>query len=39
MSDHLKTKVVDGQVLKIGCLEYKCEKEFTEEDIRNFGSE
>ena len=38
MSDHLTCKVNDGRVLQIGCLQYQCDKIFTTEDIKNFGS-
>ena len=38
MSDHLKTKIMDGQVLKINCMSFKCKVEFKSEDIKNFGS-
>ena len=30
MADYLKSKVNDGEVLKIKCMDFKCEKEFTE---------
>lgn len=39
MSDHLKTKITDGQVLKIKCMDFDCTEEFNQEDIKNFGSE
>ena len=39
MADHLKVKVSDGKVVKIGCMEYKCDQVFTIADIKSFGSE
>jgi hypothetical protein len=38
MSDHLKIKVTDGQVVKIGCMDFNCAQLFTQEDIKRFGS-
>ena len=34
MADYLKSKVEDGKVLKIGCMHYKCPKQFTQEDVQ-----
>ena len=38
MADHLKSKITDGFVVKIACMEYGCDRVFTIDDIRNFGS-
>ena len=38
MGDYLKSKIEDGKVLKIACMHYKCPKEFTQEDVQQFGS-
>lgn len=39
MADHLKVKVSDGQVVKIGCMDFNCKEIFTADDIKSFGSE
>jgi hypothetical protein len=38
MADHLRIKIVDGQVHKISCMDFTCNKEFKSEDIKKFGS-
>ena len=38
MQDHLKHKISDGYVIHINCMHYQCDKEFTLDDIRHFGS-
>ena len=39
MANHLKAQVEDGRVKKIKCMDIDCDLEFTENDIKNFGSD
>ena len=39
MSGHLKAQVEDGRVVQIKCMDMDCDLEFTENDIKNFGSD
>ena len=38
MEDHLKTKVMDGNVEDIPCLQVGCNETFSRDQIRSFGS-
>lgn len=39
MSEHLETNIMNGQVLKIPCMQHGCTVEFQEADVQAFGSE
>lgn len=39
LSDHLETNIVNGQVIKIPCMQHGCSEEFDEETVKQFGSE
>jgi hypothetical protein len=39
MGEHLASNIKDGKVVKIKCMDFECQEEFTEKDIHNFGSE
>jgi len=39
LSDHLETNILNGQVVKIPCMQHGCAVEFEENDVKQFGSE
>ena len=39
LSEHLETNIMNGQVVKIPCMQHGCQVEFAEADVKAFGSE
>lgn len=39
MADHLRSNVEDGRVVKIKCMAFKCDEEFSAGDVQAFGSQ